>query len=477
MVKIAFIGAGGIGFTRGLFSDIMCVPELQDTEFAFTDIDKRRLDMVTQLCRRQIEGNKLPARITSTTNRRRALEGADYVFNVVKVGGMEGAELDIKIPLKYGIDQSIGDTLCMGGIMYGQRNIPCILDFCKDMREVSSDKVLFLNYANPNAMNTWAAIKHGKVRTLGLCHGVEHNHRQIAEVLGAKSADEVDIICAGINHQTWYIRILYKGREISGQELLEAYERHPVYGKGEKVRIDMLRRFGYYTTETSSHVSEYVPWYRKRPVGMRKWIDMSSWLYGASGVVLGLGNHYRDWFDREFTNLLKADVTPFSPKTRGLERGSYIIEALETGRLFRSHFNVLNQGCITNLPDDCIVEVPGYVDRNGINIPRVGDLPLACAATCSASIHVQRMAVEAAVSGDVMLLKQAALHDPLTAAVCEPPEIWQMVDEMLVAEAKWLPQYKHAIAGAKKRLASEKPLGTRKWKGAAPFKAPRKSKK
>jgi len=155
-----------------LVQDILCVPELQDTEFAFTDIDKRRLDMVTQLCRRQIKGNKLPAKIRSTTNRRQALEGADYVFNVVKVGGIEGAEYDIEIPLKHGIDQSIGDTLCIGGIMYGQRNIPCVLDFCNDMREVSSDNVLFMNYANPNAMNTWAAIKYGKVRTVGLCHGV-----------------------------------------------------------------------------------------------------------------------------------------------------------------------------------------------------------------------------------------------------------------------------------------------------------------
>jgi len=175
----------------------------------------------------------------------------------------------------------------------------------------------------------------------------------------------------------------------------------------------------------------------------------------------------RNWFKTDFPNWLKAQDPPISQENRSSEHASHIIEALETGRIYRGHFNVRNNGCISNLPEDCIVEVPGYVDRNGINIPRVGELPLACAATLSMSINVQRMAVRAAVAGDVTLLKQAMLHDPLTAAVCNPPEIWQMTDEMLVAQARWLPQYKAEVPKARKRLASEKPLGTRKWKGAA----------
>ena len=389
------------------------------------------------------------------------------MLSVVRVGGLPAFQLDIDIPLKYGVDQCVGDTLCIGGIMYGQRNIPCVLDFCRDMREVSKPDVLFLNYANPNAMNTWAAVEYGAVNTVGLCHGVMGGWHQIAHVLGAKSAKEVDIICAGINHQTWYTQIIYRGRKITSEELLEAFEKHPVYSKTEKVRIDVLRRFGYYSTESNGHLSEYVPWYRKRPKEIKKWIDLSSWINGETGGYLRVCTEGRNWFETEFPRWLKAEDKPIAPENRGHEHGSYIIEALETGRLYRGFFNVRNSGTISNLPDDCIVEVPGYVDRSGMNIPRVGDLPLACAATLSASVNVQRMAVKAAVEGNVTLLKQAVLHDPLTAAVCDPPEIWQMVDEMLVAQAKWLPQYAAEIPAAKKRLAIEKPLGTRKGQGAA----------
>ena len=470
-IKVAFIGAGSVGFTRRLFRDIVVVPELADTHFALTDINARNLDMIAQLLEKDQRNNKLPCTITSTLDRRRAVADADYVISVVRVGGLEAFQTDIDIPLKYGLDQCVGDTLCAGGILYGQRNIPCVLDFCADMRELAKPDVLFLNYANPNAMNTWAAIEYGGINTVGLCHGVMGGHHQIANALGAKSADEVDIICAGINHQTWYIRILYQGREVTGDELLAAFEKHPVYRETEKVRLDVLRRFGYYSTESNGHLSEYLPWYRKRPDEIEKWIDLRSWINGETGGYLRVCTEGRNWFRSDFPQWLKADDKPVTPETRGHEHGSYIIEGLETGRLYRGHFNVRNNGCISNLPDDCIVEVPGYVDRNGMNIPRVGDLPLACAATLSASVHVQRMAVRAAVEGDLTLLKQAMLHDPLTGAVLNPPEIWQMTDEMLVAQAKWLPQYAAEIPAAKKRLRAAKRkgeyYGTRTWKGAA----------
>ena len=466
-IKVAFIGAGSVGFTRRLFRDLLSVPELQDTHFALHDISARNLDLVAQLCQKDLKRNRLPAKIETSLDRRRAVADADYVINCTRIGGLEGFKLDIEIPLKYGVDQCVGDTLCAGGIMYGQRNIPCILDFCRDIRQVAKDDVLFLNYANPMAMNTWAALEHGKVNMLGLCHGVEGGHWQIAQVLGAKHRDEVDIVCAGINHQTWYVRVLYKGRLVTSKEMLAAFEKHAVYRRTEKVRIDILRRFGYYSTESNGHLSEYVPWYRKRPNEIKKWIDLSSWINGETGGYLRVCTEGRNWFETEFPRWLKAEDKPIGPNDRSGEHGSWIIESLETGRAYRGHFNVRNQGCITNLPPDCVVEVPGYVDRNGISIPRVGDLPLACAATCNASVNVQRLAVKAAVTGDVTLLKQAMLHDPLCAAVCDPEEIWQMTDEMLVAQAEWLPQYKHAISDAKKRLASVKRLGTKKWKGAA----------
>jgi len=465
-IKVSFIGAGSVGFTRQLFRDILTVPELQNTEFAFTDINKGNLERVTQLCKKDLKNNNLSAKLTSTLDRKRALTDADYIINCTRIGGLDAFKLDIDIPLKYGVDQCVGDTLCIGGIMYGQRNIPCILDFCKDIREVSKPNALFLNYSNPNAMNTWAAIEYGNVNTIGLCHGVGHGLKQIAEILGAKDYKEVDIICAGINHQTWYTQIIYKGKKITGEQLLKAFEKHPKFKKKKKVRIDVLKRFGYYSTESNGHLSEYLPWYRKRPKEIKKWIDLSDWINGETGGYLRVCTEGRNWFKTDFPNWVKAKDAPITPAIRSDEHASYIIESLETGRCYRGHFNVKNNAIISNLADDCIVEVPAYVDKNGVSIPHIGDLPLACAATLSASINVQRMSVKAAVNGDVTLLKQAVMHDPLTAAVCNTEEIWQMVDEMLVAQRKWLPQYKHAQTGARKRLRESKPLGTKKYKGS-----------
>jgi len=288
---------------------------------------------------------------------------------------------------------------------------------------------------------------------VGLCHGEIHGEMQIADVLGFKDRKELDVICAGLNHQTWYLSVKHNGEEMIGK-LLEGFEKHETYSKTEKVRIDVLRRFGYYSTESNGHLSEYVAWYRKRANEIEKWIDLSSWINGETGGYLRETRENRNWFQTEFPKLMAEPPKSYEDQDRSSEHGSYIIEALETGRVYRGHFNVMNHGAITNLPEDCVVEVPCYVDGNGISVPKVGDLPMGCAAVCSQSAWVQRMAVEAAVRGDAELLKQAALMDPLTGAVCNPPEVWQMVDEMLIAQEKWLPQYAEAIAEAKKRFAA-----------------------
>jgi len=495
-IRVAFIGAGSIGFTCGLMRDMLCVPELQDTEFRFTDISARNLDMVTQLARRDIVYHKLPATILATTNRRKALEGADYVINCTRIGGLEAFKLDIDIPLKYGIDQCVGDTLCAGGIIYGQRNIPQVLAFCKDMREVSAAKALFINYANPNAMNTWAAIEHGGVPTIGCCHGVQGAHWQITHVieLWAKTTGrlpkdyvspghepwndrrtrmvwglhrrEVPVIAAGLNHQTWFIKVMFQGEDVTAR-LPELFGKHPVYPKTEKVRIDVLKRFGYFSTESNGHLSEYVAWYRKRPKEIKDWIEMSSWINGETGGYLRVCIEGRNWFKTDFPNWLKETPQPIGPDHRSEEHASSVIEAIHTGRVYRGHLNVRNGSCITNLPPACVVEVPCYVDKTGIHTPIVGDLPPGCAAVCSASAWVQRLSIEAAVRGEVTLLKQAMLMDPLTGAVCNPDEISQMTDELLIAQAEWLPQYRREIPKAKKRFAAEKRLGTKSVQGAA----------
>jgi len=464
--KVAFIGAGSVGFTRGLLRDLLAVPEFREIEVAFTDINEKNLDMVTQLCQRDIRENGLDIQIQSTLDRREALKDARYVFCVVRIGGLEAFTTDVEIPLRYGVDQCVGDTLCAGGIMYGQRGIAEMMNICRDIREVAEPDALLLNYANPMAMMTWACNKYGGVRTIGLCHGVQHGHSQIAEVLGYKKS-EVDIICAGINHQTWYVQIRVNGEDMTGK-LLEAFERHPVYSKTEKVRVDMLRRFGYYSTESNGHLSEYVPWYRKRPDEIQDWIDMGVWINGETGGYLRICTEGRNWFETDFPNWLKDAPLQYTAEKRSEEHGSYIIEGLETGRVYRGHFNMVNNGVISNLPDDAVVEAPGYVDRNGISMPHVGDLPLGCAAVCNVSISVQRLAVEAAIHGDDQLLRQAMMMDPLVGAVCNPKEIWQMVDEMLVAQEQWLPQYAEAIATAKERLASGPLVPTRDgYRGAA----------
>jgi alpha-galactosidase len=331
-----------------------------------------------------------------------------------------------------------------------------------------------LNYSNPMAMNTWACNTYGGVQTIGLCHGVQHGHQQIADCieLWAKregmiaeddrvTVEDVDIICAGINHQTWYIQVQWRDIDMIPM-MLDLFENHPVYAQEEKVRIDIIRRLGYYSTESNGHLSEYLPWYRKRVDEILQWIDLSSWIHGETGGYLRVCTENRNWFETDFPNWMKEEPPVIAPENRSREHGSYIIEGLETGRVYRGHFNIPNQGHFTNLPDGCVIEIPGYVDKNGINMPVLGDLPMACVPTLSASVHVQQLGMEAAVHGDVMRLKQAMLHDPLVGAVCNPEEVWQMTDEMLVAQAQWLPNYApDEIEAARARLEAHEANGTR----------------
>jgi len=472
-IKIAMIGAGSIGFTRHLMTDILTVPELTDTVFALMDINAENLRMVSALCKRDIKANHLAAKVETYRDLRKAIAGADYVICMIRQGGLEAFEGDIDIPLKYGVDQCVGDTLAPGGIMYAQRTIPALLEICRHIREVAKPGALFFNYSNPMAMNTWACNEYGMVPTIGLCHGVQGAHWQItrcierwAKAQGLLEEDatlhrrDVDVIAAGINHQTWFIEAKWKGMDFIPL-LPELFAEHPQYSQTEKVRVDVLKRFGYYSTESNGHLSEYLPWYRKRPSEIKKWIDLDNWIHGETGGYLRVCTEGRNWFVTDFPNWMKEEPPVISAERRSEEHGSYIIEALETGRLYRGHFNVVNEGHITNLPDGCVIEIPGYVDGNGINMPVVGDLPLACAATCSASIRVQEMSVEAAVTGDVQLLKQAMLHDPLTAAVCDSEEVWQMADEMLVAQQRWLPQYAEEAPLAAARLKAHEKEGTR----------------
>lgn len=482
-MKIAIVGAGSIGFTRRLVRDILSVAELAETQFAFQDISEDNLDKVATLCRRDIAASGLPATIETGLEREAALDGVDYVINTARVGGLEGFRTDVDIPLKYGIDQCVGDTICAGGLLYGQRTVPMILELCEQIERYANGHVL-LNYANPMAMNTWAALDHSNVQTIGLCHGVQGGHHLLARLFeryvnGDRSKEDagyrrvrkadVDIVAAGINHQTWYVKVLFDGRDWAA-DLLPLFEADATIRGREKVRMDVIRRFGYFSTESNGHLSEYLPWYRKRPGEIADWISTDHWIHGETGGYLRVCTENRNWFETDFPKWLAEPPWRYHESERSDEHGSYIIEALETGRIYRGHFNVRNGGTIANLPADAIVEVPGYVDRNGLSIPAVGELPLGCAAICNNSIQVQRMATRAAVEGDVELLKQAVLLDPLVGAVCNPAEVWQMVDEMLVAQARWLPQYAQGIDAARQRLAASPSLARGDGKGAVRLK-------
>ncbi len=438
MIKIAMIGAGSVGFTRTLVMDVLAVPELRDTVFHFMDISPENLEMAANLCRKMIADNGLPARVLTTTNQREAIAGADYVMSTVRVGGLEAFAHDIEIPLKYGVDQCVGDTLGPGGIFYALRTIPVLLDIAQDIRELAP-QALFINYSNPMAMNAWAMRRAGGVYFLGLCHGVEGGHALIARALGLPR-EEVDFICAGINHQTWYIQVTHQGRDLL-PFIAEAIAKHPDIAPREPVRLDILRRFGYFSTESNGHLSEYLPWYRKRPAELARWIHPERWIDGQTAGYLKHCRERNDEYRELYPKWLSGELDSIHLGQRSTEHASYIIESLETGRLYRGHFNVANRGMIPNLPPECTVEIPCYVDADGIHPSYVGPLPQPCAATCRVSVNVQEMTVEAALTGNRELVKLAVLHDPLTAAVCNTEEVWALCDEMFVALAPWLPQF------------------------------------
>ena len=439
MIRVAMIGAGSIGFTRRLMMDLVAVEEFRDTEFRFMDIDKGNLRMAVDLGRQLLKANGVKkAKIVGTTDRRKALRDADYVFCMVRVGGLEAFAHDIEIPLKYGVDQCVGDTLAPGGVFYALRTIPVLLGIAEDMRAVCPNALL-MNYSNPMAMNTWAVRRAGGIRVVGLCHGVQGGHQLIANALGLP-ANEVDYICAGINHQTWYIQVTHKGMDML-PFLARAMEENPGIARREPCRIDVLKKLGFFSTESNGHLSEYLPWYRKRKKEMSRWICKDVWITGPTGGYLKHCRTRTDEYRQMFPKWMSGEAEYIQLGQRSHEHGSYIVEALETGRMYRGHFNVANTGLIPNLPDGCTIEIPGYVDRTGLHPIHVGPLPMACAATCRASISVQEMTVEAALTGNRDLVKQALLHDPLTAAVCNTDEVCAMADEMFEALAPWLPQF------------------------------------
>ena len=349
--------------------------------------------MIAQIIRKLVEVNGLPTKVTATTDRREALTGARYVMNCVRIGGLEAFADDIRIPLE------------VRRRPVRRRHHLRRRHHVRPARHRRDARLLPRHPRGRRARRAAAQLRQPDGDDdLGGDRARRRPHRRPLPRRAERPppdrprprrahVEDVDIVCSGINHQTWYLDIRVNGRPVAADELLAAFERHPVFSRQEKVRIDVLRRFGFYSTESNGHLSEYLPWYRKRPDEIMNWIDLSDWIHGETGGYLRYRTENRNWFEEDFPKFLAEAGKPLAEHERTDEHASHILEALETGRTYRGHFNVRNGGTITNLPEDCIIESPGFVDRFGINMVEGVTLPLACAATCSASVSVQRMAV------------------------------------------------------------------------------------
>lgn len=432
MAKIAMIGAGSLIFCKTLMSDFLATPALAGSEYRLMALTHRRLDKMKDFVERMIKDNDVDATVTATTDRREALKDADYVVVMIQVGGVEAFRMDYEIPMRYGVDNCIGDTLGPGGIFRAQRHIPALLEIAKEMRELCPNALL-LNYANPMAMCCWALGTVEGLRFVGLCHGVQTAMDLIASYVDAEKG-EIDFVAAGINHMAWFLRLEKGGVDL--YPLLKKNFEKPEYYANEKVRGEVMRHFGYFMTESTGHLSEYLPYFRKNKKALDLYCDEAGF-----GGETGAYYHYCRMIDDKFQDLdpLSIESTKLGP--RSAEYCSHIIEAEVTGVPFRLNGNVRNDGFITNLPGGSCVEVPIYVDRTGLHPTHIGALPPQLAALNMTNVLVQQLSVAAALSGDPETLVQAVALDPLTAAVLTLKEIRDMTRDLLEAQRSWLPQF------------------------------------
>jgi len=431
--KIAMIGAGSVVFCKTLMNDIMATEALADSEFALMDQAEPKLRRMEAFGNRMLKENGLPGSVRATLDRREALKDADFVVVMIQVGGVDAFKVDYEIPLKYGVDQCIADSLGPGGVFRGLRTIPVLVDIAADMKELAKPSAIMLQYANPMAGNCLALGKATDIAFAGLCHGVQTTLDLIAGYCEVPK-DEIIYTCGGINHMNWFLRLEHQGRDLYPM-LREVFEK-PEYYKNDKVRGEVLRHFGYFMTESTGHLSEYLPWFRKNQKALDLYCDEPSF-GGETGAYYNYCKALADKYAQH--DPLEYDSARI--EYRSVEYCSYIMEAVATGRPFRFMGNVRNDGYITNLPDGCCVEVPTFANDTGLHSTRIGAIPPQCAAACRSNINVQILAGEAALNTDTEAIVQAVAMDPLAGAVCTLKEIRDMCTEMLEAERQWLPNF------------------------------------
>lgn len=462
MAKITFIGAGSTVFAKNLMGDILSFPELADSTICLMDIDPERLRTSENVAHGITKILNINPKIETTTDRRKALDGADYVISMIQVAGYKpGTVIDFEIPKKYGLRQTIADTLGIGGIMRGLRTIPVLVDICHDMEEVAPD-ALFINYVNPMAMNQWALSRATSIKTVGLCHSVPGTAWQLSNDIGVPM-DRINYKVAGINHMAFYLD--FEDRE-TGEDLYPLIRK--VYDEGRvpdwnRVRYDLFKRVGYFVTESSEHLSEYVPWFIKhdRPELIEEFnIPLDEYIARCEAQIMGWNivqearekgirpdeNAIREQL--KGINLMKEavewtvhSIMNYDKVERSVEYGSLIIHSMETNTSRTIYGNVPNKGIISNLPQGCCVEVPCLVDANGIQPTTIGEIPPQLAALMQTNINVQSLTVEAALTQKREYIYHAAMLDPHTAAELSLDQIWSMVDELIEAHGSWLPEY------------------------------------
>ena len=432
MNKIVVIGAGSIIFSTTVMNDLLATPALSDSSFVLVNPNLARAERVESYVKRIVAQNGLKATIRSTTDRRAALRDADFVITTIKIGGSKAFQADFEIPKKYGIDVCVGECVGPGGVFRALRTIPVMVDIVSDVQQICPKAVL-LNYVNPMAMICMAIGRTSTLTFVGLCHGTQTTLDLISRYVGVKK-EEIDFLAAGINHMSWFLKLGKDGKDL--YPLFREHLEKPEYYVNEKVRGEVARHFGYFMTESSGHLSDYLPWFRKNPGALADYCDEPG-LGGETGFSYAFQKMMEEKFSS--TDYLKYESGMLEP--RSVDYCSWILESLTTGRYFRFQGNIMNRGFITNLPGDCCVEVPVFADSNGLHPSSVGDLPAALAAMNQSNVMVQKIAVEAALTGDPELAVAAIAMDPLTSSVLTLKQIRDMTIELFDAEQSFLPRF------------------------------------
>lgn len=429
MTTIAFLGAGSVVFTRDLLADLLGFGDLADLRISLHDIDAERLATAEAIARGTIDqlGKQQACTVSASTDRRRALDQADFVINTIQVGMFDATRRDFEIPAKYGLNQTIADTVGIGGIFRGLRTFPVLDAIAADIAEICPDAWL-LNYTNPMAMNiAYLTATAPQLKVLGLCHSVYWTVHDLSELVGAP-LDEVTYASAGVNHQAWILRWQHNGEDLY-PKLDEAIARDEQLRR--RVRVDLYRRIGYYPTETSEHSSEYVPWYLRHQQEIER-------LRIPVGDYLNISQENLEEYART-RDALRAGK-PFEVDRGATEYAPQVIHSLVTGQPRELVVNVPNHGLIDNLPPDFTVEVPADADAEGVRPRPMGALPIQCAAVNQAYVSTGKLTVAAALRGEPLLVRQAAMVDANTSASLPVDQIWQLCDELTAAHGDLIPE-------------------------------------